>query len=422
MALQIAMRSTDLRQPCGLYVHIPFCLARCRYCAFVSSDYELGAAERYLEALARESETAVEGGRWTVEEGGRPPAHSCPPPSTFHPPPGRFTTLYLGGGTPSVLPVELLERVAAMPPVAAALAGAAERTVEANPGTVDAAKLSALRRLGFDRISLGAQSFDDAELKLLGRIHRAGDVAEAVAAARRAGFANLGLDLIFGLPGQRPEGFFASLDAALALEPEHVSLYGLTYEPGTPLAEAIKGTVPLTPEGTVPLPLPCDEEAERDMYLGAVERLLAAGYVHYEIANFALPGRESRHNLNYWTGGEYLGLGAGAASYLAGERRVNAGDVAAYSALLAAGRSPVESSERLDPEKRAREALMLGLRMTAGVDLAAFQARTGFDARGLFGPTLDGHVRAGRVECSADRLRLTLEGLLLANSVMSDFI
>jgi oxygen-independent coproporphyrinogen-3 oxidase len=399
----------------GLYLHIPFCVARCRYCAFASSVYDAAAAERYVAALACEAEGF---GPWALGFGNGSCSESPKPKAQSRP----FSTLYLGGGTPTVLPVELLERLAAVEPIAAALRTASERTVEANPGTVDAAKLGALRRLGFDRVSLGAQSFDDAELALLGRVHRSGEIAEAVRLARAAGFPNLGLDLIFGLPGQRPEGFFASLDAALRLRPEHLSLYGLTYEPGTPLAEEIKGSDPLAAKGSDPFISRCEEEAERAMYLGAVERLAAAGYVHYEIANFALPGRESRHNLNYWTGGEYLGLGAGAASYLGGERRANTGDVAEYCARIESGRSATESAERLAPEKRAREALMLGLRMTAGVSLDEFRSRTGFDAPALFGPALDAHSRAGRVEIAGGRLRLTLDGLLLANSVMADFI
>ena len=372
----------------GLYVHVPFCLARCRYCAFASSVYDPARAERYLAALEREAQGAAPGA------------------------PGGFETVYLGGGTPTALPAGLLRRLCAIPLVAGALGVAGEKTAEANPGSLDAAKLAELGRAGFDRLSLGAQSFDDAELALLGRIHRAGQIVEAVQSARRAGFANLSLDLIFGLPGQRPEDFFGSLSAALELEPEHLSLYGLSYEPGTELAAAAAA-------GRV---VRCDEEAERAMYLGAVERLAAAGYGHYEVANFARPGRECRHNLNYWTGGEYLGLGAAAASYLAGERRANAGDVGEYCARVEAGRSPAEAAERLGAEKRAREALMLGLRLCRGVDLAEFRVRTGFEAGELFGPALAGHLAAGRAELSGGRLRLTLDGLLVANTIMAEFI
>jgi oxygen-independent coproporphyrinogen-3 oxidase len=214
------------------------------------------------------------------------------------------------------------------------------------------------------------------------------------------------------LPGQRPEDFFRSLDAALALAPEHLSLYGLTYEPGTRLSDDL-ATGRLSR---------CPEESEREMYLGAVERLARAGLAQYEIANFARPGRESRHNLNYWRGGEYLGLGAGAHSFEDGERRGNVGEVEAYCARIEAGEDPTATSERLSPEKRAREALMLGLRMRAGVDLEEFRRRTGFGAEELFGATLSAHVAAGRAEISGGRLRLTIEGLLVADAVMAEFI
>ena len=372
----------------GLYVHVPFCRARCRYCAFASSVYDPARAGRYLAALEREAAQAA------------------------GPEPRPFDTVYLGGGTPTVLPAESLRRLVRIPLVAEALRGAKERSVEANPGTLDAEGLATLGAAGFERLSLGAQSFDDAELELLGRVHRAEDIRRAAELSRAGGFGNLSLDLIFGLPGQSPVKFFASLESALGLAPEHLSLYGLTYEPGTELAgELAAGRL-----------APCAEEAEREMYLGAIERLAAAGYEHYEVANFALPGRRCRHNLNYWQGGEYLGLGAGAFSGLAGERRGNVADVEEYCRRLEVGADPVGSRERLEPEKRAREALMLGLRMREGVDLAAFRARTGFDARALFGGTLDGHLAAGRLEIAAGRLRLSLEGLLVANSVMADFI
>ena len=372
----------------ALYVHVPFCCSRCRYCAFVSSVYDPARAERYLAAIGREAALS-----------------SASQPRSFD-------TAYLGGGTPTALPVESLRRLLRIPPIAEALRSAGERTVEANPGTLDGEKLAVLRAAGFERLSLGAQSFDDAELALLGRSHRAEEIGRAVELARAGGFGNLSLDLIFGLPGQSPAKFFRSLDAALGLAPEHLSLYGLTYEPGTELAGEIEA-------GRL---APCTEEAEREMYLGARERLAAAGYEHYEVANFALPGRRCRHNLNYWQGGEYLGLGAGAFSYQAGERRGNVGDPEEYCRRLEAGADPVDFRERLEPEKRAREALMLGLRMREGVDLGNFQARTGFDARALFGATLDPHLAAGRLEITGSQLRLTLEGLLVADSIMTDFI
>jgi len=373
----------------GLYVHVPFCRTRCRYCAFVSSRYETGRAGRYLAALEVEAAAA------------RPALAALAP-----------DTLYLGGGTPTALSPGELRRLVEIISSTGAPGSVQESTVEANPGTLDARRLAVLREFGFGRVSLGAQSFRDAELEFLGRSHRAAEIAGAVRAARRAGFRALSLDLIFGLPAQRPEEFAESLEAALKLEPEHVSLYGLTCEPGTPLAAEMEA-------GRL---APCSQEAEREMYLAAAERLTRAGFEHYEIASFARPGQRCGHNQNYWRGGEYLGLGAGAFSYTGGERRGNVGDVDEYSARLESGRDPVAERERLAPEKKAREALMLELRLREGADLAGFRERTGFDPRALFGEAWDRHLSAGLLEVAAGRLRLTLEGVLVANSVMADFI
>lgn len=373
----------------GLYVHVPFCSKRCRYCAFASSIYDPALADRYLAALDSEAYHRL----WDRED-------------------IVLDTVFVGGGTPSVLsPAQLLRLCET---VADATEGnpVTEMTVEANPASAEARRLAVLREFGFGRLSLGAQSFDADELRLLGRTHRPAEIGEAVAAARRTGFESLSLDLIFGLPAQTPERFFASLAAALELEPEHVSLYGLTWEDGTPLkAELTAGL-------TAPLP----QEIEREIYLGAVERLTAAGYRHYEIANFALPGRECLHNVNYWRMGEYVGLGAGAFSCLDGRRFGNVPGPVEYSRRLEAGEMPAEPGEGLGPEKSAREALMLGLRMIEGVELAEFRERTGFDARELFGDSFETHLEAGRLKLGEGRLSLTLEGILVANSVMADFI
>jgi oxygen-independent coproporphyrinogen-3 oxidase len=373
----------------GLYFHIPFCERRCRYCAFASSVYEPGLADRYLRCLGREA-----AGRAT-EAGGEPP-----------------DTVYVGGGTPTCLSPGGLRRLGEIVSSTAGPGSVKEMTVEANPGSCDARRLAVLREFGFDRVSMGAQSFDDAELALLGRIHRAGDTSDAVRACRRAGFGAVSLDLMFGLPGQSVETFMRSLEAALELEPDHLSLYGLIWEEGTPLAEELSAG----------LTSPCPQELEREMYLGAVERTAAAGYRHYEIANFALPGRECLHNVNYWIGGEYTGIGAGAFSFRGGERFGNARAPRKYCARVEDCGEAVDERERLEPERAAREALMLGLRLTEGVDLAEFRARTGFDAAGLFGGSLEEHRGAGRLELSGGRLKLTLEGILVANSVMADFI
>ncbi len=373
----------------GLYVHVPFCSRRCRYCAFASSVYDPGRADRYLRALA--SEAAAR----------RPESERLAP-----------DTVFVGGGTPSVLSPAQLLKLGEIVSAATAEGHVGEMTAEANPGSIDARRLAVLREFGFNRLSLGAQSFDPGELELLGRGHTSDEIKAAVVAARHAGFESVGLDLIFGLPAQQPDTFLMSLELALDLDPDHVSLYGLTWEPGTPLCDEL----------TAGLTAPCPQELEREMYLGAVERLQGSGYEQYEIANFALPGKECRHNLNYWKCHEYVGLGAAAFSYLEGRRFGNVADVEEYCARVESGGSALGSSETLEPEKAAREALMLGLRMTAGVRLDHFRERTGFDAPRLFGETFETHRKAGRLEVEGGRLRLTLEGILVANTVMADFI
>jgi len=374
----------------GLYAHIPFCSRRCRYCAFASSVYEPALADRYLDALESEARFQL--------------AHR----HEF-----RVDTVYVGGGTPSVLsPLQLIRLGEAVADATAGGDCVAEMTAEANPGSLDGRRLAVLREFGFNRLSLGAQSFDADELNLLGRAHLPGDIDGAVRAARHAGFDSVGLDLIFGLPGQRPAAFFASLSRALDLAPEHLSLYGLTWEQGTPLGEELAAG----------LTSPCSQESEREMYVGAVARLAEAGYEHYEIASFARGGKQCRHNLNYWRGGEYLGIGAAAFSFIEGRRYGNVADILEYCDRVEAADPVEDRSERLGPERAAREALMLGLRMTAGVDLSGFRQRTGFDAPGLFGKSLETHLDAGRLQIEKGRLQLTLEGILVANSVMADFI
>jgi putative oxygen-independent coproporphyrinogen III oxidase len=373
----------------GLYVHVPFCSRRCRYCAFASSVYDPARADGYLRALAREA--AVR----------RPGIEMLAP-----------NTVFVGGGTPSLLSPAQLLKLGEIITAATADGHVGEMTAEANPGSVDARRLAVLREFGFNRLSLGAQSFDPDELELLGRDHTPDEIEVAVNAARHAGFESVGLDLIFGLPAQQPDTFLVSLGRALDLGPDHVSLYGLTWEPGTPMGDELAAG----------LTAPCSQELEREMYLGAVERLGDSGYEQYEIANFAFPGKECRHNLNYWKCDEYVGLGAAAFSYLEGRRFGNVADVEEYCARVESDGSALESSETLESEKAAREALMLGLRMTAGVRLDHFRQRTGFDAPRLFGESFETHRDAGRLEIKEGHLRLTLEGILVANTVMADFI
>ncbi len=373
-------------RPFGLYLHIPFCLARCGYCDFNTYLHDPDLARTYVQALR--AEIAAWGER--PELRGRPAA-----------------TVYLGGGTPSLLAPGTVADILGDVRAAFALAPGAEVTLEANPGTVDRDALAGFRAAGVDRLSLGVQAFQERLLRVAGRDHTAADARRAVADARAAGFANLSLDLIFALPGQTLDDWAASLDEAVALGPEHVSAYGLTYEEGTPFHRDRRA-------GRL---RPVDEETEAAMFDLGIARLTAAGYEHYEISSFARPGRRSAHNQIYWRCGDYLGLGAGAHSCLGGRRTHNRRLPHDYIAAVRRDGSAEAGAEELTPRQRLGEAMVLGLRLREGVDLEALAA--GFtpwgirpDARAL--ERLEGD---GLVERSGPRLRLTDRGVRLANEV-----
>ena len=312
----------------NLYVHVPFCVSKCRYCAFHS---ETGASAEALAAFPR----------LIGREG------------ALRAPGARPTTLYLGGGTPSSLGPDGLRALAAALP---ALADGAEFTVELNPADVDAPLAEALRAAGVTRASLGAQTFDPAALCFLGRRHTVADTLAAASALRHAGFDNVSLDLIAAVPGCCGASFRRSLEQAIALEPRHLSVYALTVEEGTPLAADVRA-------GRVKMP--ADDET-LDALAEAEAALARAGYARYEISNYALPGFECRHNLAVWHGEDYIGLGPAAASRQGLARRTNAPDFAAWSAALAAGRLPPADEEALSPEEDEHERFITGFRLAAG--------------------------------------------------------
>lgn len=374
----------------GIYIHIPFCLRKCPYCAFYSRGLDsLGPGEwirDYLSGLELEIDF------WRGQVQGR--------------------TLYIGGGTPTVLAADQLTSLIARARTAFALPEEAEVTVEANPGAVEAGLWAALRRAGVNRLSLGVQSFDDRLLAFLGRIHRAEEAVQAFHQARAAGFGNINLDLMFGLPRQSLRQWEDSLQQALNLEPEHISLYGLTVEEGTPLAEWIA-------TGCERLP---PEEIEIEMYGRAVDLLEAHGYEQYEISNFARPGYSCLHNDLYWCNEPYLGLGASACSYLDGERSRKVNDIALYGAILAQGGRPVEERERLSLRGQMGETMMLGLRRTAGVNVARFRERFGCLPEAVFAEELGRLLEAGLVATDGTHWRLTRTGILLANQAFLEFV
>jgi oxygen-independent coproporphyrinogen-3 oxidase len=370
----------------GLYIHIPFCSAICSYCNFTRGLRDPALEAHYVDALTAEIARA---GR------GEP-----------------VDTIFFGGGTPSLLAPGDLARILAACRDAFAVARDAEVTLEANPETVTAECLAAYRRSGINRLSIGVQSFDDGELERLGRIHSAQRAREAVADARRAGFDNISLDLMLWLPGQTMTSWLGTVEALLAVGPEHASLYLLELYPNAPLREAIARESWRTVS---------DDEAA-DMYLAALDRLDHAGFAQYEISNVARPGRESRHNLKYWTDGEWLGMGCGAHSTRDGVRWRTVSSTTEYIARVVTGQDLVAERRTLTRDERVEEALFTGLRLAAGIDLDAVGARYGVDVWERFGPRVEPLLASGRIVRSGARLRLTREGMLVANELMQVFV
>ncbi len=375
----------------GLYIHVPFCRKKCGYCDFCSIVADTDIMHRGVDALLGELDSGPAGIALR----------------------GRVRTIFVGGGTPTVLPPAELGRLLQAFKCANRLTDAGpEFTVEANPATLDPTRADLLREAGVSRISIGAQSFDQRELDTLDRSHHPDDVHRTVSIARQVGIKSINLDLIFGIPGQTLSTWASSLEQALALEVNHVSCYGLTYEQGTPLHRRLR-------RGEIQA---CDEESEAAMYEYAIDRLTAAGFEHYEVSNFARPGSRCEHNLRYWRNEPYVGIGPSAASYLAGERTQNVADVRQYIERIAAGRSPIATRERLDAKARAGEAAMLRLRLIEGIDRKQFEEKTGFDPMTLFVGAIERHAGDCRISVTDTHIRLTRAGLLIADAVMADFI
>ncbi len=370
-------------KPLGLYIHIPFCKSKCIYCDFYSLPRAEDRMDRYVSALCRQlAEIAQQTTAHTVD------------------------SVYLGGGTPSYLGEKRLRRILKTVKKHYHLSRDAEITLEANPDSAgDWRALRALRRAGMNRLSLGVQSADDGLLRTLGRPHTFAQAEEAAAAARRARIRNLSLDLIYGLPGQDLAGWKDTLERAAALEPEHLSCYGLKVEEGTPLWDM---------QEKMDLP---DDDAQADMYLWTVERLRALGYEQYEISNFARPGRASRHNMKYWTLCEYAGFGPGAHSDLGDVRYAYLRSLDTYCAGVEAGVSVLESSEHIPSRERDIEYVMLGLRLTQGISRQEFENRY----RLPFAPiqsVLERFRATGHAALAGERWRLTPEGFLVSNQII----
>lgn len=372
-------------EPLGLYLHVPFCGSICSYCNFNRGLLDEALKARYVDAMAAEVRRAGDG--------------------------ARVDTIYFGGGTPSLLSPPELARLIAACRDGFAVAPDAEVTLEANPETVAADALRGWIDAGATRVSLGVQSLRDAELERLGRRHTAARAREAVGLAQAAG-CDVSVDLMLWLPGQTPRDCAASVDALLALRPDHASLYLLELYPNAPLREEMARS------GWSRAP---DDDAA-EMYLETLARTDAAGYEQYEISSVARPGRRCRHNLKYWRDGEWLGFGCGAHSTRAGRRWRNVAETGRYVDLVGRGASTVAGRRRLTRGERFGDALFTGLRLAEGIDLARTARRYGVDVMERYGAALGRFIDAGLLVRAAGRLRLTRRGMLLSNEVMQTFV
>lgn len=385
-------RSAHARPPGGVYVHIPFCIRKCPYCDFYSTT-DLSLVPAFLDALEREIRTAAVADL-------------------------EFDSLYLGGGTPSVLTPGQVRRILAGLFGVFAFGTDVEANVEVNPGTVDLDKLAAYRAAGLNRVTVGVQSFSDRNLGFLGRIHSAAEAGHAVRWARAAGFDHIGLDLIYGLPGQTREDWIEDMRAAVGLQPEHLSCYLLTVEPSTPLhREVLCGRV-----------APVGDQTAAALFETTVEFLAERGYRQYEVSNFARAAGDgdtanrSRHNRKYWNFSPYLGFGPGAHSFVEPRRFWNHRSLGRYLEDVAAGRLPTADAEDLSRGQMMMEAVFLGLRQNDGIDLAAFRCKFGIDLVERCAEQLKELTGAGRAQLGADRLSLTSAGMLVLDSICGELI
>jgi len=402
-------------EPLGLYVHIPFCSAICNYCNFNRGLFDAAQKARYVEALIREISNCrmaglqsgrIEYGR--IEDAALKSCHPAILPSC-----NSADTIYFGGGTPSLLDPDDVARIVAACRDAFDVSQDVEVTLEANPETVDEGKLTKFRAAGVNRLSFGVQSLLEPELRRLSRLHTVGRAREALAEARAAGFDNVSLDLMMWLPGQSVSQWLESVDAAMAISPDHLSLYLLEVYPNAPLKdEMARAQWSQAPD---------DDAAS--MYLTAMERLEAAGYEQYEISNVARPGRRCRHNLKYWRDGEWAGFGCGAHGTIGGVRMKNVAGTEDYIGRVAGGESPVAEARRLSASERLGDALFMGLRLTDGIDLEEIARRHGgVDVWQKHGAELKPFLAAGILKRQGSRLALTRQGMLVANEVMSVFV
>ena len=379
-------------KPLSFYLHVPFCARHCAYCDFnVYVDrVQSGLVEQTVEA----TRTDIRRSAFALKDS------------------YRIETIFFGGGTPTYLSGEALACLLQTIRDEFEVAPDSEISSEANPGSSDYYKFEAMRMAGFNRLSIGVQAFDNGLLKNLDRHHSVDEAKQALKTARSAGFENLSLDLMFGLPGQTLSHWEETLETALGFQTEHLSLYALTLEPGTRFERLHRG-------GKLVLP---EEDDELEMYESAISTLITAGYDHYEVSNFAKPGFRARHNLTYWRNGEYLGVGPGAVSYLEGARFKREKLPAKYISKIDSAADLYVESESLKPLETLGETIMLGLRLREGVSLSALEARFKTDPLQLYSERIEDLEERGLLEKTDDLIRLTHKGLLLANIASGEFL
>lgn len=369
----------------NIYVHIPFCLRRCNYCDFASSDFDQDMAEKYLDALGVEFTRRAYG--------------------------MRPETIYIGGGTPTCLSHEMIEHLVDMLDLLE-LDDLQEFTIEANPGTLDVSKLILLRESGITRVSLGVQTFIPEGLEVLGRYHSAKDARFAVAQLREVGFDDISIDLIFAWPGQTMQMWQEDLETVLKLGISHVSCYGLSYPQGTPISRMLE----------LCHIEPADESLERDMFDATAEILEAGGLKRYEISNFAKPGHQCVHNLNYWRGGTYVGIGAGAHSYEGTTRFGNCPDVQQYIKRMNTSGAAIDFIDDISAQARARECAVIWLRLSEGINRELFHNSVGIELEDLLGDSLVKLLADGWLEWRDDQLCLADKSIPVADSILSELV
>jgi len=370
----------QIDKPKSLYIHIPFCKSKCHYCNFISFSGKDEIIEPYFTALKEETKFYLDYGQ-------------------------NLETIYIGGGTPSVVDFSFYQDLFNLLSGLTNISPNAEITMEINPGTVTSDYLENIRSLGINRLSIGVQSFDDSILKFINRIHSAEEAVKTVKIAQEAGFENISIDLIYGLPDQTPENWEKTLNKALDLGINHISTYGLKIEDGTEFSHNLPKNLP-------------DDEIQSQIYLKTIEIFKNNGFNHYEISNFSKKGFESRHNICYWKNREYFGMGLSAHGYLDGIRYSNTENLKEYlqNPLKRAFENPVSESEKIE------EGIFLGLRLTEGINTEEFKLNYGINIQQKYSKIIEKYINYGFMICENNNLKLTKQGILLSNSILSDFL